>query len=53
MIRTVEMDVVPAAPDAIATGGGTEIEMALHPLVILNISDHYTRQKCGSLRHSG
>eukprot|EP01052_Picozoa_sp_SAG31_P032237 SAG31_NODE_3513_length_4171_cov_2.135527_7_plen_170_part_00 len=45
--RAALMDVV-AAPgaNAIATaGGGTEVQMALHPLVILNISDHYTRQK--------
>jgi hypothetical protein len=31
-----------------AAGGGGERQVQIHPLVIVNVADHFTRHKCGA-----
>jgi COP9 signalosome complex subunit 6 len=44
----MEIDKAPTAGTIIEKEGGSALDIALHPLVLINISDHYTRAKYAS-----
>ena len=42
------MDVQTAGDGVLASVGGSSVRVSLHPLVVMNISDHYTRVRVQS-----